>query len=584
MKDERTTAADVEVNLPGLTAERGRPGEDLADLRQKLETRTRELEESEARFRDIIERNADAILVVGQDGVIRFANRMAATLFETPGSELTGRAFGFPVVVGETTELDLPSDGAVRVAEMRVVESRWEGRLAYIASMRDITERRRAEESARRLIQEQVARAAAEETARRFKFLVECSGTLSSSLDDAAVLPTLATLCISEIADWAVVYGLDESGSVRRLEVAHRDPSRAAMARRLLTEPVVESAAGLLAGILKDRKPLLAAEVSEPLLRSMTEAGSRDLLDELGVRSIIVVPMIARNHVLGAIMLVSANDADRFGVNDLALAEDLAFHAALAIDNARLYQEAQRANQTKSDFLAVISHDLRTPLNAIVGYADLLDEGIPDPLSDRSRESVRRIRTSAKHLNYLIKELLAFARLDAGHENASLREVDACEVVRDVAAVVEPIASERHLILRVNLPDAAVSLTTDPDKLRQILLNLVGNAVKYTEQGEVRLEVREHSLEGVVINVQDTGVGIAPEHVDRIFEPFWQVDPTQRTQGGGTGLGLSVVRRLVQLLGGAISVRSTVGVGSTFTVTLPRAAAMIPATRMVLKG
>jgi signal transduction histidine kinase len=305
----------------------------------------------------------------------------------------------------------------------------------------------------------------------------------------------------------------------------------------------------------------------------MTEAGSRDLLDELGVRSIIVVPMIARNHVLGAIMLVSANETDRFGVNDLALAEDLAFHAALAIDNARLYQEAQRANQTKSDFLAVISHDLRTPLNAIVGYADLLDEGIPDPLSDRSRESVRRIRTSAKHLHYLIKELLAFARLDAGHEDALLREVDACEVVRDVAAVVDPIASERHLFLRVNLPDAAVSLTTDADKLRQILLNLVGNAVKYTEQGEVRLEVREHSLEGVVINVQDTGVGIAPEHIDRIFEPFWQVDPTQRTRGGGTGLGLSVVRRLVQLLGGAISVRSTVGVGSTFTVTLPRAAA-----------
>lgn len=575
MKIEPTTPAGGQVNVSGSTGEPRRLVEELADLRRKLAVRSQELEQSESRFRDIIERNADAILVVGQDGVIRFANSMAGRLFDTPRADLIGRSFGFPVVVGETTELDLPLDGAARVAEMRVVESQWEGRLAYIASLRDVTERKRAEESTRQLIQEQAARAAAEDTARRFKFLVECSGTLSSSLEDGAVLPKLASLCISELADWAVIYGVDETGSVRRLEAAHRDPARSSLARQLLSRPVVDDTAGLLRQVLSDRKPFLVQQSSDSLRRSLgEEAGSREFLEELGLNSVIVAPMIARDHALGAIMLVSARPDRPFGAHDLALAGDLAFHAALAIDNARLYQEAQRANQTKSDFLAVISHDLRTPLNAIIGYADLLDEGIPDRLSEGTRDRVRRIRTSAKHLHYLINELLAYAKLDAGHEDVHVGDVDVRDIAREVTAVMESLAAERGLSFVADLPAGTVRLLTDPDKLRRILINLVGNAVKYTEAGEVRLEVEEQpATGGVIIRVRDTGIGIAKEHLDRIFEPFWQVDPTQRAHGGGTGLGLSVVRGLVKLLGGVISVESEMGVGSTFTVALPNAVA-----------
>ena len=574
MTNEHSTPADVRVSLSNGSRDPLRLVEEVSELRKELAARSRALDESESRFRAIIERNADAILVVGQDGLVQFANSMAAQLFKTPRGELIGRSFGFPVVVGETTELDLSSEGSVHTAEMRVVESQWEGRLAYIASLRDITERKRAEENARQLIQEQAARAAAEDTAHRFKFLAECSGKLSSSLDDAAVLPTLAGLCTSDIADWAVVYGVDDAGGLRRLEIAHRDATKAVMARAILDRPVAAGAVGLLAGVLQERKPILESEVSEPVLRALTEeAGSRELLDRLGLRSIIAVPMVARNHVLGAIILVSANPDRVFGANDLALAEDLGFHAALAIDNARLYQEAQRANQTKSDFLAVISHDLRTPLNAIIGFADLLNDGIPDKLPDGSRDRVRRIRTSAKHLQYLINELLAYARLEAGHEELQLRELDVRDVGREVAAVMESLASERGLSLLVDLPKAPVRLITDPDKLRRILINLVGNAVKYTQQGEVRLDVKEQPPAGVLILVQDTGVGIAEEHLGRIFDPFWQVNPTQRSHGGGTGLGLSVVRGLVQLLGGSVSVRSTIGKGSTFTVVVPSAGA-----------
>ena len=216
-----------------------------------------------------------------------------------------------------------------------------------------------------------------------------------------------------------------------------------------------------------------------------------------------------------------------------------------------------------------MSHDLRTPLTAILGYADLLDMGVPEPIPDASKERVGRIRTSAKHLLYLLNELLAFARLESSHEQPQMQDVDLVALTRDVAAVMEPLAAERQLELRVPLSPEAVTIRTDPDKLRQIALNLVGNAVKYTRSGEVCLMVHPCDDDRVELEVSDTGDGIAEQHLSRIFDPFWQVDATQRSHGGGTGLGLSVVKHLVGLLGGTVKVRSTVGSGSTFTVTLP---------------
>jgi signal transduction histidine kinase len=279
--------------------------------------------------------------------------------------------------------------------------------------------------------------------------------------------------------------------------------------------------------------------------------------------------MIARDRVLGAIALVSSNSDRRFGDEDLTLAEDVAARAALAVANAQLYEEAQTANKTKSDFLAVLSHDLRTPLTAIIGYVDLMELGVPDPLPEATRQRLQRIRASANHLLYLIRELLVFARLDAGREELNWQEVDLREIAREAAVVGEPLAHERHLEFRLELPESPITVRTDPDKVRQVLLNLVGNAVKYTERGEVSVDLAETEAHGAVIRVRDTGVGIAQHDLQHIFEPFWQVDPTRRSSDGGTGLGLSVVRRLVQLLGGEVSVDSAPGSGSTFTVTLP---------------
>src|SRR6185312_3934613 len=196
----------------------------------------RALARSEARFRDVIERNADAIVVVDDDGVIRFANDVAAAMFGRPRELLVGAPFGYPLAAGET-ELDLVRDGEPRIAEMRVVASDWDGEHASIASLRDITERKVAEQAQRRLIAEQAARRAAESSVRRLRFLLESSTALASLLDADSTLSVLAQLCVSELADWAVVYSVDAEGTPSRVEVAHRDPAMAELARRLRQLP-----------------------------------------------------------------------------------------------------------------------------------------------------------------------------------------------------------------------------------------------------------------------------------------------------------------------------------------------------------
>lgn len=560
----------AQTRLIDLTAEPARLVEDLCRAQQELEIRTQELARSTARFRDVIERNADAIIVVDRDGVIRFANAMAAKLFGASRDELVDTPFGFPLVEGDTTEVDLRSDDVPRTAEMRVVHSEWEGATAYIASLRDITERRRAEQNERELIREQSARTAAEQAARRLRFLLESSTTLAGSLDYDETLNALAQLCVPELADWAVVYSADEQGSVRRVEVAHADASKSAAARELCSASIIPDGRHPVLAVLRDRTPLLMPKTSPNLLETITDnERQRELIEELGFESLMMVPMLTHERPLGALALISARASRRFDTNDLALAEDVARRAAVAMERVRLYEEARRANEGKADFLAVVSHDLRTPLTAIIGYAELLQLGVPEALPAGARRPVERIRTSAEHVLYLLKELLTFARLDAGREEVRPQNVDVRNIGREVAAVMEPIAGARALRLRLDIPRTPIMAFTDPDKLRQVLLNLAGNAVKYSNDGEVTLEISGSEDDQVIMRVRDSGVGIAEEHLPHIFEPFWQVDPTQRSRDGGTGLGLSVVQRLVGMLSGEVSVASVLGAGTTFTVTLP---------------
>lgn len=239
-----------------------------------------------------------------------------------------------------------------------------------------------------------------------------------------------------------------------------------------------------------------------------------------------------------------------------------------ALREQDLTELAEAANEAKSAFLATMSHELRTPLNAIIGYASLLDDEVCGPVLQEQHKHLGRIRTSANHLLSLIDEVLTLARMDANREMIHWEPVSSATLLDQVTTLTMPLAAQKQLTLTVHSPEYPFVIATDAGKALQILVNLVGNAVKFTDGGEITLRAFVENEEAK-FTVRDTGMGIAVANLEQIFEAFWQVEQTRTRRVGGTGLGLKLSRRLAQLLGGDLSVESTVGEGSTFTLCLP---------------
>ena len=245
------------------------------------------------------------------------------------------------------------------------------------------------------------------------------------------------------------------------------------------------------------------------------------------------------------------------------------------IENVRLFHEIQEksrqleiASQHKSQFLANMSHELRTPLNAILGYTELIQDNIYGEIPDKARETMTRIERGGKHLLALINDVLDLSKIEAGQLTLSLTDYSLREVVHTVVTAIEPLAAEKKLALTVALDPDLPLARGDERRISQVLLNLVGNAVKFTDTGEVRIEAKV--ADGAfLISVSDTGPGIAAEDQARIFEEFQQADTSNTRTKGGTGLGLSIARRILALHGGRIWVESVSGAGSTFSVALP---------------
>jgi len=279
---------------------------------------------------------------------------------------------------------------------------------------------------------------------------------------------------------------------------------------------------------------------------------------EIGIAILVVVMMLIQLTVLQRAAAIVQR-------GERAQARALE-HAAAARD------EAERANRAKNDFLAVMSHELRTPLNAIIGYGSLLRDGIPDPATAAQRQQLERIGASAKHLLALIDEVLTLSRLELGRERITPARVGIASLCEEAAAMMEPEVSRKGLALTLQLPEPVYTMTTDAGKLRQALVNLIGNAVKFTDHGEIQVRAwGEEMGQIIVFEVEDTGLGISAEHLPLIFDAFWQVDQAPTRRVGGTGLGLHVTRRLVRLLGGDVVARSVLGEGSCFTIRVPRA-------------
>jgi signal transduction histidine kinase len=242
------------------------------------------------------------------------------------------------------------------------------------------------------------------------------------------------------------------------------------------------------------------------------------------------------------------------------------------LERERLLQQAREASDAKSHFISVLSHEFRTPLTAIIGYTDLLSTGVSGQVTPTQDRQLERIRASAWHLTQMVDQILSLSRIEAGHESIITEETDVAAVARESVALVSPTAAAKGLGVACELPDESPTIRSDSGKLRQVLLNLLGNAVKFTERGGVTLRVLPHdgAVEFVVV---DTGVGIAPEHLDRIFERFWQASHDSGSRSSsGAGLGLTVSQHLVGLLGGTLTASSTPAKGSEFRFSLPRQA------------
>ena len=286
------------------------------------------------------------------------------------------------------------------------------------------------------------------------------------------------------------------------------------------------------------------------------------------VGEVVVAPLIAADQPVGVLCAWLRDDGASFSARDRARLRTIADHAAVVLVKARLLEEAQAATHAKGVFLATISHELRTPLTALTGYGELLADEIFGPLSAAQLDVVDRMRSVTHQLGVMVDELLTFSALESGRESVHPGDVSLADVMDSVVPVIEPLARQKDLELALTMPERLPTLYTDGEKIRQILINLVGNAVKFTDRGRVSVLVERRNGE-IELRVQDTGIGIADFDRPRLFQPFTQLDSGLTRRHGGTGLGLYNSSRLAQLLGGRIEVASTPGVGSTFTLIVP---------------
>lgn len=438
---------------------------------------------------------------------------------------------------------------------------------------------------AERQARERAERAAAEheQAEQTLRFLAGVGATLGDLLDVESTLAKVARLALPAFADWCVVDLVDEDGRIQRVAGAHADPAKEPLVRGLAKYYPVDWDSPLpLVQVMKTGKSALVPAVPEAMLESIApDEEYVGVVRGLAPQSFICVPLVARDRVFGALGFAVGRPGPNYEPDDLALAEEIARRAAAAIDNARLYRAAREADRHKEDFMALVAHELRSPLAPLRNALQLLrTPGFTAAELESTRAMMER---QVQHLTRLVEDLLDVSRIARGKIGLRKEPVELATVVNRAVETSRPsIDSDAHE-LTVTLPAEPVWLEADPLRLAQVLGNLLNNAAKYSERGgricltaEVCSPTSPPSQGGdsregeVVIRIKDTGIGIAADMLPRIFEPFTQAERARGRSQGGLGLGLTLVRNLVDLHGGGVTAHSDgPGCGSEFVVRLP---------------
>ncbi len=418
-------------------------------------------------------------------------------------------------------------------------------------------------------------REAAERSERRraeeaLRFLAEANAVLASSLDPNATLASLARLVVPHLADGCIVDVLDGERLPRLVAIA---ASEAELEERLHSlrrrHPINLDAPQGIARVLRTGESLLVSDISDEWLeRIAADEAHREGLRHARLRAYMVVPLVARERVLGAISLFIMQSPRRYAPHDLSLTEDLAHRAAVAVDNARLLRETQDAVRVRDEFLTTLSHELRTPLNAILGWTQLVRSGSLDEAT--TAEALKTIERNTRAQAQIIEDLLEVSRIISGKLRLTLAPVELAMVTTAALEVVRPAADAKAIAIEYTRGAETGLVAGDPHRLQQVVWNLLSNAIKFTPHGgrvEVRIERAGNFLQ---LSVNDTGPGIAPEFLPYIFDRFRQADSSSTRTHGGLGLGLALVRHIVEMHGGTVRVvGASQGRSANFVVQLP---------------
>jgi PAS domain S-box-containing protein len=528
------------------------------------------LKEAEARFAGIVSTASDAILSIDEAQRITFFNQGAEDIFGYTQEELLGAPLDvlIPERLREAHRIQVqeyasetPSSRMARgrlqllaqrkggeefPAEVSISKMESAGQQVLTFVLRDMTERKRMEDEQR--------------------LLAEAGLILTSSLEYEATLTNVARLAVRSLADYCALDILEEDGRVRRLAVAAADKSNSALADALQFYAIDHSQPHLSSDALATGKAILYPEVTDELLQSLVQDKDHlKILRLLGLRSLMAVPLAASGKTFGALLLLSSHPHRRYGPVDLRLAEELSWRAALAIDHALLYKQAQQATRARDEVLGIVAHDLRNPLNSIaLSTLALLQRLQALGLDARGQAAAESVLRSTEWMDRLIQDLLDVGRIEAGTLHVSPSPLSPQALAAELLETIRPLAAAHSL--RVHLAEHLPDVLGDRGRILQVLMNLVSNAIKFTPTGgEITLGA-EPRPDGVCFWVADKGPGIRPEHQEHIFDWFWQAEQGDRR---GAGLGLAICKGIIKAHKGKLWVESRLGEGSIFFFTLP---------------